>query len=143
MSHLRWLQVADDALTFAVRVVDDDLDRVHALDRATSRRPTSAHELPQLGAQVVVERLVKTHSYEVALVRSQPEPAVTEKRDMNASADQPSGAIGATQAAAPVGAKRAHGDRQDVGARHPGPIAARARRQGAQSNRNTHDGLLY
>jgi len=54
-THVRGLQVTDDALGLATGIVDDDLDRVDALDHATGGRATSAHELGQLGAQIVVE----------------------------------------------------------------------------------------
>ncbi|MEA2129612.1 MAG: hypothetical protein QOJ85_2503 [Solirubrobacteraceae bacterium] len=142
MPHLRRLQAADDVLPFALGLVDDDLDRVPALDRTTGCRATSAHKLAQLGTQVVVERLVKAHPHQAALVRSQAEPTVAQDGDMHAPADQPSRAIGATQAAAPSGVKGAPGVRGDVDIRYPGGFVPRVRQQGAQSNRNTHDGLL-
>lgn len=142
MPHLRRLQLTDDALTLARRVIHDNLDRLHALDRATTRRATPPHELGKLGAQLIVKRLVKAHPHQVALARSQPEPTVTENRDVDAPADQPSIAIGATQATAPISAWCVPGTRRNVGTRHPGRIAASVRRQSAQNNRDTQDGLL-
>jgi len=98
MSHLRRLQVTDDLLTLAVRIVHDDLDRVDVLNHTTGGRAASAHELDKLGAQVVVEGLVKAHPHQAALTGSQAEPTVTEDGDMHAPTDEPSRAIRTTQA---------------------------------------------
>ena len=143
VSHLRRLQLTYDALTLAVGIIDDHLDRVEALDRAAGRHTTPSHELGQLCAQAVIERLVKAHPHQATLVWSQTEPTVTENRDMHAPADQPTRAIRATQAAAPISAKRAYGGRREVDARYPARIAPGVRRDGAQSNRDMHDGLLF
>lgn len=131
--------MTDDALALAMRIVDDDLDRLDALDRSTGRRTTPPHELDQLGAQIVVQRLMEAHANQAALVRSKTEPAVTQDRDMHTAADQPPRAIRATQAAAPIGAKRVLGVCRDAGIRHLGGIARGVRRQSAQ-NRNAHEG---
>ena len=108
-TNLRRLQMPNDALARPAGIVNDDLDRVHTLDRTTGGRATEAHELGQLGAQVVVERLVKAHLHRAALVRSQAQPTVTEDRDMHAPAHQTARTIGTTQAAVllqPVRAQR-------------------------------------
>jgi hypothetical protein len=99
--------VTDNAPAFVVGIVDDDLDRVHALDRTTTGRSASARELGELSAQVVVERLVKAHPHEAVLVRGQTE-TVKADSDVHASAYQPSRAIGATQAAMLLGSRRVH-----------------------------------
>jgi hypothetical protein len=96
VSNLRRLQVTDDALALAMWIVDNDLDRVDALDRATGGRAVPTHELGQLAAQIVVERLVKAHPHHATLARSQAQPTVTKDRDMHAPADQPSRAIRTT-----------------------------------------------
>jgi len=41
---------ADEALGFAVRIVDDEFDEVDALGRPAGSGATSAHKLGQLGA---------------------------------------------------------------------------------------------
>jgi hypothetical protein len=143
VSHLRWLQVTDDALAFAMGIVNDELDRVRALNCATGCRATSAHELGQLPAQFVVEGFVKAHPDEATLAWSQTDPTVNADRDVHARADQPPSAIGATQAAAPIGAKRPQGGRREVHTHYPGRIAPGVRGHGAQSNRDTHVGLLF
>ena len=135
--------MTDDALALAMRIVDDDLDRLDALDRSTGRRTTPPHELDQLGAQIVVQRLMEAHANQAALVRSKTEPAVTQDRDMHTAADQPPRAIRATQTAAPIGAKRVLGVCRDAGIRHLGGIARGVRRQSAQGNRNAHEGSLF
>jgi hypothetical protein len=61
---------------------------------------------------------------------------------MDAPADQPSTAIRATQATALISAWCGPGTRRNVGTRHPGRVAASVRRQSAQNNRDTQDGLL-
>jgi len=111
MSNLRRLQVTDDPLTLAVWIVHDDLDRIYTLDHATGGRATPPHKLSQLGAQVLVDGLVKAHSHQSALVRSQAEPTVTEDGDMHASADEPSRAICATQAGMLLGSLRVRRER--------------------------------
>ncbi|MEA2493911.1 MAG: hypothetical protein QOJ29_1822, partial [Thermoleophilaceae bacterium] len=115
--------MTDDALTAAVGIVDDDLDRIDALDRAARGRTAPAHELGQLAAETVVEGLVKAHPHHPSLARSQTEPSVKTDSDVHAPADQPSRAIRTTQAAGPSGAKRAHGVRRQFDIRHPGRIA--------------------
>jgi hypothetical protein len=62
---------------------------------------------------------------------------------MHALADQSSRSIGTTQAAALIGAKRAHNARRNVGIRRPGGITPECRRTGVQSDRDTHDELLF
>jgi hypothetical protein len=143
VSHLRWLQVTDDALALAMGTVNDDLDRIRALNRATGCRATSAHQLSQLPAQFVVEGFVKAHPDKAALAWSQTDPTVKADRDVHARADQPPSAIGATHAAAPIGAKRPQRGRREGHTHHPGRIARSVRRHGAQSNPDTHDGLLF
>jgi len=100
VARLRRLQLTDHALTLAAGIIDDDLDRVHTLGGATADHAAAAHKLGQLGAQIVVERLVKTHAHQAALMRSQAQPTVTEDRDMHAPAHQTARTIGTTQAAA-------------------------------------------
>ena len=99
MAKLRRLQLTDHALTLAAGIIDDDLDRIHTLGRATADHAAAAHKLSQLGAQIVVEGLVKTHPHNTALMRSQAESTVTEDRDMHAPAHQTARTIGTTQAA--------------------------------------------
>ena len=41
MVCLRGLDLADDALTLAIGIVDDDHDRIDALGRAAGRRPAA------------------------------------------------------------------------------------------------------
>ena len=111
MSNLRRLQVTDEALALAMWIVDDDLDRVDALDRATGGRAVPTHEFGQLAAQIVVEGLVKAHPHDAALAGSQAEPTVNSDGDMHALADQPSRAIRTTQAAVLLGWLLGHGER--------------------------------
>jgi hypothetical protein len=111
VSNLRRLQVTDDALALAMWIVDDDLDRVDALDRATGGRAVPTHELGQLAAEIVVERLVKAHPHHAALARSQTKPTVNSDGDMHAPANQPSRAIRTTQAAVLLGSLLGHRER--------------------------------
>ncbi|MEA2151109.1 MAG: hypothetical protein QOD69_2939 [Solirubrobacteraceae bacterium] len=132
-----------DPLTLTMRVIHDDLNRLDALGHTTGRRTASAEKPGQLGAQIVVNGFVESHPHHAALVRRQAEPPVTENRDMHAPADEPPRPIDTTQAAAPIGAKRVHRTRRDLGIRGPRRIAPGCRRQGAQSDRDTHDELLF
>jgi hypothetical protein len=111
VSNLRRLQVTDEALALAMWIVDDDLDRVDALNRATGGRAVPTHELSQLAAQIVVERLVKAHPYHAALARGQTKPTVKPDGDMHAPADQASRAIRTTQAAVLLGSLLGHRER--------------------------------
>jgi hypothetical protein len=71
VANLRWLQVTDDALAFALWVVvDHELDRDAALDRTTGAAPRRRTSCVR-SAQVVIEGLLKAHPNHVALVRSQ------------------------------------------------------------------------
>ena len=90
-------------LPFAIWIVDDDLDRLDALDHATGGRAVPTHELGQLTAQSVVEGLVKTHPHHAALARSQTKPTVNFDGDVHAPANQPSRAISTTHAAMLLG----------------------------------------
>jgi peptide deformylase len=68
--------------------------------RSTARR-AAAHRRRtswvSSARRVIIERLVKAHPHESALVRSQAEPTVAEDRDMHAPTDQPACAIRTTR----------------------------------------------
>jgi hypothetical protein len=134
--------MTDDPLTLAMRVIHDDLDRLHALGRTTGRRAAPAHKPSQIGAQLVVNGFVESHPHQTPLLLGQPESIVTTDRHVHAPTDQPSRAIGTSQAAVVIGAKRAYSARRDVGIRHPGRIASECRRQGVQSDRDSDEFLF-
>ena len=81
-------------------VVDDDLDRGDALGRSLGGRATAAHEPCQLAAEAIVDGLVEAQSHHAPLAPGQADSIVEADGDVHASAQQPSRAIGATQAGA-------------------------------------------
>ncbi len=139
MPNLGWLQMTHDPLTLAMRVIHDDLDWIDALGRTTGRRAAPTQKPGQLGTQIVVNGFVESHPHQTPLLLGQPESIVTTDRHVHAPTDQPSRSIGTPQAAALIGAKCAHSVRRDIGSR----TAPECRRQGAQSDRDTHDELLF
>jgi hypothetical protein len=88
VTHLRWLQPTDDAHAGAVRIVDDNLDRIDVLGESESSRATLAHKPAQLGAHIVVEGFMEAHPYEPALLPGQAKPIVQADRDVYAPTDQ-------------------------------------------------------
>jgi len=98
---VRWSQATDHLLGLAARVIDEKFDRGDALGRALRGRAAAAHELGQLGAQVIVDGLAEAHPDDASLAPGQPEPVVNADPDVHASADQPSCPIRAPQTQAP------------------------------------------
>jgi hypothetical protein len=85
-------------------VWDDDGDRLGC--DAAGGRAAAAHELGELGAEVVVERLVEVDAHAATLALGEAEPVVEADRDLHASADEPSRAIRAARRPAPLATVR-------------------------------------
>jgi hypothetical protein len=107
VARVRWLEAADHAMTLAVEIVDNDLDRLNPLGRAISGSATPTNELGQLTAQIVRDRFMEAHPHKPTLVRSQTEPIVETERDMHAVAHQAARTIRSPQAPELLGAPRA------------------------------------
>ncbi len=101
-----WLQAADDVHRAAVVVADDDDDRLGCVGDAAGGCAAAAHELGELGAQVVVERLVEADAHAAALALGEAEPVVEADRDLHGSADEPSRSICASRRPAPLATVR-------------------------------------
>jgi hypothetical protein len=100
-SSLRRLDPAGDPLKAPERVVEDDLDRVHALGGALRASAAATDKLGQLRAQPGLQAVQESYGEDAAFAWRETQPRVRPDGELDATADHLAIAAGMRPAGAP------------------------------------------
>jgi len=100
-AQLRWLDPADDSLESKSRVIEDDLDRLHAFSGSLRDHATATDELGQIRTQGWMQVLTKPRGEAATLAWREAEPRVRSDSKLDAATDDFAIAAGVSPVVAP------------------------------------------